>query len=98
MKTASKIATAQALHRLLPKIKRAAFFEILQQPQCIMAGAIYWFEQGQIPWEQRTDETKKAAKKAALKLIRCAVKEGRVVSSEVIDVARIDPKLTALLM
>jgi hypothetical protein len=98
MKTTSKIATAQALHRLLPKIKRRAFFEILQQPQCIGAGVTYWFERGQIPWDQRTDEAKKAAKKAALKLIRSAVKEGCVVSSDVADAAIHDPKLTALLM
>jgi len=99
MKTTSKIATAQALHRLLPKIKRRAFFEILQQPQCIGAGVTYWFERGsQTQWDQRTDEAKKAANSAALKLIRCAVKERRVDSNDVGDAAIHDPKLTALLM
>jgi hypothetical protein len=98
MKT-SKIAKAQALHRLLPKIKRAAFFEILQQPQEVCSGERYWFETSrQTPWDERPDAKKKTAKAAALKLIRCAVKEGRVVSSDVIDVAKTDPKMTALLM
>ena len=98
MKTASKIATAQALHRLLPKIKRRAFFEILQQPQCIGAGVTYWFERGQIPWDQRTNEVKKAAKKAALILIRVALKSRWVAPSDVSDAAIHDPKMTAILM
>jgi hypothetical protein len=99
MKTTSKIATAQALHRLLPKIKRRAFFEILQQPQCIGAGVTYWFQRGsQTPWDKRTDEAKKAAKKAALKLIKVALKSRWVAPSDVSDAAIHDPKLTALLM
>jgi len=95
----TKIATAQALHRLLPKIKRSAFFEILQQPQEICAGERYWFEiSPQTPWDLRSDKAKTAAKKAALKLIRSAVKDGRVAHSEVNEAAIHDPKLTALLM
>ena len=98
MTTTSKIAKAQAIHRLLPKIKRSAFFEILQ-PQEIFAGTHYWFERGkQTPWEQRTAAKQKEAKAAALKLIRCALKEGRVAPSDVVEAAIHDPKLTSLLL
>ena len=99
MTTTSKIAKAQAIHRLLPKIKRSAFFEILQQPQEIFAGTHYWFERGkQTPWEQRTAAKQKEAKAAVLKLIRWALKEGRVAPSDVVEAAIHDPKLTSLLL
>ena len=99
MTTTSKIAKAQAIHRLLPKIKRSAFFEILQQPQEINAENRYWFERvNQTPWEQRTGPKRKAAKAVALKLIRCAVKEKRVAPSDVVDAAIHDPKLTSVLL
>ena len=99
MTTTSKIATAQALHRLLPKIKRRAFFEILQQPQCIMAGSHYWFEQGpQKPWKKRPNEAKRAAKTAALELIKEAIELGQVDRNVVVDAARSNSELTTLLL
>jgi hypothetical protein len=98
MKT-SKIATAQALHRLLPKIKRAAFFEILQQPQEVYAGVRYWFENSyQTPWKTRPNEAKRAAKAVALELIKEALETDQVDRNFVVDAARSNSELTALLL
>jgi hypothetical protein len=97
MLSTSKIATAQALHRLLPRINRRAFVEILQQRQEICSGERYWFEKSyQTPWDQRPDEAKTSAKRAAFKLIYSAVKDFRVAPSDVKDAAKQDHKLASM--
>ena len=77
MKTASKNAIAQSLHRLVPDIKRDVFFGVMGIPQSRTSVMRYWAECYNIlAWGCRSGEERSAAEDAAAGLLASALENG----------------------
>ena len=64
-----------------------------------MAGNRYWFEKGdQTVWKKRPNKARRAAKAAALALIKEAIESGQVNRKVAVDAAPSNSELTAILL